>query len=277
MVSVLEVFQASVWTDAALQERLWDDNNITDCTTKDNDLSEELSPIANLLQSTPFSFLSSYDSWLIDVMKCCENISYQDVFRCIGNQTEGVCLFLKCLKPEFDVQDCLDQGTLYQLMYFAETMCTYEYCAFNIPLPFPPKLRSIRSNNFAKYTDHKVHSVADSHDPLIVPSLCFRQNNSLEIADLPNLNSYFPQTIPGVFNIYGFRKLRFLNFQGHKIPFPLSRVVVHDMESLTELHVGGNSITHDNILPVDFLHTTHSYQPLIYPVHIWKKFNLMLL
>ena len=34
----------------------------------------------------------------------------------------------------------------------------------------------------------------------------------------------------------------------------MSHVVLHDMVSLTELHVGGNTLAHDNILPSDFLH-----------------------
>ena len=247
ILSGLEVFQGNVWTDATFQDGLWDDSNIVDYSNKDSDT--ELSLLSKFLQHTPFGFLAGYDYWLTDVMKHCGNIKYLDVVRCAGYQKEDLCSFLKCVAPEFDIHDCVKKDAMYELQYFAKTMCTYKQCAYNIPFTLPPQLRSIRLNNFGKYTK----GVTDPQ--LMLYKICFYPNNNLEVLDLPNLNFKFPQTFTGVFNIHGLRKLRFLNLQGHKLLVPLSQVVLHDMESLTELHVGGNSLAHNNIILSNFLHT----------------------
>ena len=204
IVSALEVFQGNVWTDATFQDGLWDDSNIVDNTNTDDDM--ELSPLLKLLQGTPFSFLAGYDYWLTDVMKHCGNIKYLDVVPCTSDQKADLCSFLKCVAPEFNMHDCPKQDVMLQLQYFAKTMCTYKHCAYNIPFPLPPKLRSIRSNNFGNYTNSFVEPQK------ILYSLCFHHNNNLEVLDLPNLNGYIPQKFTWGFEYLWFTKTKIPKF-----------------------------------------------------------------
>ena len=250
VVSGLEVFKGNILTDATFQEGLWDDEHILDYVNEDND--QEMSLLSKLLLGTPaVRFLVGYEFWLADAMKHCGNISFPDVARCTTKVQDGLCSFLKCVTPEFDIQNCPVENVGLQLEYFSKTKCSYKQCANNMPLPLPPRLKSFTMSNALKYTT----STMSLNPQDLVQTFCFHENNDLEFVDLPSFNAYVPQNLTGHYNIYGLKKLRFLNLQGHRLPVPMSHVVFHDMESLAELHVGGNSIAYDNILPSDFLRT----------------------
>ena len=52
----------------------------------------------------------------------------------------------------------------------------------------------------------------------------------------------------GFYHLSGLRKLKYLNIQGHKLPFLLWKASLQDTDSLVELHVGGNKISESDIL-----------------------------
>ena len=94
-------------------------------------------------------------------------------------------------------------------------------------------------------------------------TFCIHPHNNLEVIDMPNLKLSLTQTSGPSFGISGLRKLRYLNLQGGQFPIFVSAVTLFDMDTLTEVHIGGSKLAENDILPT---HTLHIYVDK--PVHI---------
>ena len=232
------------------QEGLWDNENSIPEYHDSGDV--KLSPLSKLFLHSPFSSFARYDFWLKDMIQHCGNFDITDITQCVVLQEpKDICdLIDQCMSPDKNLPPCPRSIPSLQLEYFAQHMCSYKPCAYNIPFPFPPQLKSISIHNFGIYNQ----IVSDIPLPNTNRTWCFHPNNNLEVIDLPNFKFGWQQVMfSGFHHVSGLRKLKYFNVQGHKLPFLVSQVILQDTDSLVELHVGGNKIVENDILPAILL------------------------
>ena len=78
---------------------------------------------------------------------------------------------------------------------------------------------------------------------------CFDPNNNLEVIDFTNAIINDIDYITGPYTIHGLKKLKFLSIQGCDISYVINPQLFSDMESLEEVHIGGNRLFENNSLP----------------------------
>ena len=233
------------------QEGLWDNEN---SIPEYHDSGKvKLSPLSKCVLHSPFSSFAGYDFWLKDMIQHCGNLSLIDITQCLVLQEpKNICdLIDQCMSPDKNLPPCPRSTPMLLLEYFDEHMCSYKPCSYNIPFPIPPQLKSISVHNFRIYNE----IVSDVPIPNTNMTMCFHPNNNLEVIDLPNYNYGWQQVnFSGFYHISGLRKLKYFNIQGHKLPILFSQVMLQDTDSLVELHIGGNKIVENDILPANRLH-----------------------
>ena len=259
LISMLGTLQSgrasSLWKSATNNEHLWMDTNLynkyIDNEEEDDD---KKSPLSMLIQQSPLASLAVYDEQLKDIIKHCGNLNYIDLVRCFLQGHSDLCDLFQCLSPTLDIDACPRNYFRDKLEYFAQRMCHYDSCMYNVPLPFPPKLKSIILNDVG--TRSKLSLGFDIHKHNFT-NFCFHPDNSLEYLDVSfwDFSQMTNLHIPGLLTISGFHKLKYLNIQGCHIPLHSFKLVSPDMTSLTELHMGGNIIASDNTLPTYLLQT----------------------
>ena len=251
MIAGIEtVIASSICPGDKYQEGLWDNEDNIPEYHDSGDI--KLSPLSRLFLHSPFSSFARYDFWLKDVIKHCKNLDLVDITQCILQGPTDICdLIEQCMSPDKDLPPCPRDTPRLQPKYFAEHMCSYNQCAYNIPIPMLPQLKSISWHNLGTF--HPFVFKTPGHDTNV--TLCIHPNNNLEVIDLPNVNAAHQQALPGFYNVSGLRKLKYLNIQGHKLPILLSQAVLHDTDSLVELHIGGGKISENDFLPANQVQT----------------------
>ena len=230
------------------QDGLWEDEY--DILEYHDSGDIKLSPLSKLFLHSPFSSFAMYDFWLKDVLQHCGNFRIIGVTQCIVRGPKDICdLIEQCMSPDKDLPPCPRNMPRLQPGYFAEHMCSYKQCAYNIPIAIPPQLKSISLQNLGTF--HPFNTKILTSDTNV--TLCIHPNNNLEVIDVPNINIASWQVVSGFYHLSGLRKLKYLNIQGHKLPLLLSQAVLHDTDSLVELHIGGSKISENDVLPASQL------------------------
>ena len=246
LAGVETLILSSVCPSQKYQKDLWDNASIP----KYHDSGDvKLSPLSNLFLDSPFSSLARYDFWLRDVIQHCGNFRTIDITQCILQRPKDICdLAERCFAPNKNLPPCPRDKSIKQLEYFLENMCNYTQCRYNIPIPIPPQLRIISVQNLGTLS-RLVTKIPSGNNK----TLCIHPNNNLEVLDLPNINFGQEEVFSGLYHLSGLQKLKYLNIQGHRLPVLLSQVVLHDAVSMVELHIGGNKIFENDVLPADHL------------------------
>ena len=210
-----------------------------------------LSSIAAMLQSTPLAFLAGYDFWFKDIFKSCGNFDYFDLTKCFAQHLEHLCEVFHCLSPTLDTKVC-PTDISGQLSYFAQIMCNYRSCVGNVLFPIPPKLKSLFIQISGKY-----FVVRNFYPDDNLTTLCIHSHNNLEYIDASNMNFEGLQDLPPgfIYSVTGLTKLKYLNAQGCKLSLVHIKIPSPDMQSLRELHIGGNILTTNGVLPAEMLQT----------------------
>ena len=249
LMASLETFNARMSDSPKYQDGLWnnDDNKEGNIIPKLEKDYVKLAPLAAVLQNTPLAFLAGYDNLLQDILKNCGNFDYFDVAKCIVHDND-LCEVFHCLSPTLDKEAC--PGDISdQLNFFAERMCNYRSCSRNMPFPMPPKLNSLFVQNAGKYI------ILNEYPDVNRTTLCIHPHNNLEYVDASNMNFEGFKDLPLVFNysMTGLTKLKYLNAQGCQLSLVHIKIPSPDMQSLRELHIGGNILTTNGILPTEML------------------------
>ena len=232
------------------QEGLWDTENTVPEYHDSGDI--KLSPLSRLFLHSPFSSFAMYDFWLRDVLKYCGNFGTIDISRCILQEPKDICdLIDQCMSPEKVLPPCPRSTLNLQLEYFAEHMCSYKPCTYNVPLPIPPQLKFFSLHNFGTFS--RFYTATPKSGPDTNITACIHPNNNLEVLDLPNVNLAWNRGFSGFYHLSGLQKLKYLNIQGQRLPFLLSQVFLQDTGSLVQVHIGGNKISENDILPTNQL------------------------
>ena len=79
--------------------------------------------------------------------------------------------------------------------------------------------------------------------------LCFDPYNNLERIDLTSAILENEGLTIGQYVIHGLQKLKFLSIQGSHISYVINSLLFSDMESLEEIHMGGNRLFENDSLP----------------------------
>ena len=215
-----------------------------------------LSTILKRFENSPLAFLAGYDFWFEDILTNCGNFGYLDLAKCFVRGHEDLCELFHCLSPTLSVEAC-PRDISGQLTYFGQKMCNYGSCIKNMILPIPPKLNSLFLQNGGKFL-RTVNGLYDySHGYNNYTALCIHPHNSLEYFDASNMNiagwQIHPLAVNFSITITGLTKLKYFNTQGCQLSRAHFQLPSPDMESLTELHIGGNMLAADDILPAEML------------------------
>ena len=241
------VIGSSICPGDKYQEGLWDDDYNIPEYHDNGDIN--LSPLSKLFLHSPLSSFARYDFWLKDIMHHCGNFSVTDVTQCVLQESKDLCELTQCLSPDKDFTQCTSDTSSSQVQYFAKHMCSYKPCAYNIPIPLPPQLKSFSMHNLGSFG----HITTKTPNPDTIKTLCIHPHNNLEVIDIPNIKVSSKQVFPGFLHLSGLQKLKYVNIQGYKLPFLISQVILHDTDSIVELHIGGSKITENDILSANLL------------------------
>ena len=226
---------------------LWDDNdNRTSITGLEHDenIDPSLSVLNDVIPQTPLSLFAGYRSWLQGMMKHCGNINFLQVAKCI--EYDEVCAFFNCVAPDFNVKACQDYHhgeRAYEM--FARQFCDYSAsCLYNIQFPVPRSLTKISMREFGNFVHDRYLSKHPNESVL-----CLDPNNNLEIFDLTDAIWHNFYSYVGKYTVLGLKKLKFFSIQGCQILFVVNPLLFSDMESLEEVHIGGNRLFENDSLP----------------------------
>ena len=202
----------------------------------------------------PLLFFAEYDFWFEDILKNCGNFDYLDLAKCFVHGYEDLCELFHCLSPTLSVETC-PKDINGQLLYVAEKMCNYKSCFKNMISPLPPKLNSLFLQNGGKFS--RIYGVFSARSYENHTTVCIHPHNRLEYIDASNMYiagwQIHPLAVNFSITVTGLTKLKYLNVQGCQLSLAHFKVPSPDMESLTELHIGGNSLAADDILPAEML------------------------
>ena len=256
MLGTLEILtENNVLKSGTYEDNLWMDQNLYIKDTENEEEDDNKSPVYTLLQKASLASLTVYDSQVKDIIKHCGNFNYLDLGRCFCRGYNDLWDIFQCLSPTLDIEACPQNYSIHKLEYFAQRMCHYDSCYYNVMLPFPPNLKSVILKG--------VMALLTNVDRLNLLKLymrnfttfCIHPHNSLEYLDISLWDLSQFKTLPGSYAISGFHEIKYLNIQGCQIPLSIFRLLSPDMTSLTELHMGGNIIASDNKLPTHLLQT----------------------
>ena len=250
LISSLETLSVMTSNSPKYHDDLWnDDDNRESKRMPELETDDiELSPLTTLLQNTPLAFLAGYDFWLENVLRNCGNFSYLDLAKCFVQGHEDLCEVFHCLSPTLHTESC-PRDLSGQMKYFAQRMCNYRSCLHNVLFPMPPKLNSMLLQNAGKYL------ILDEYPDDNLTTVCIHPHNNLEYIDASNMNFEGFQALSLAFrySVTGLTRLKYLNVQGCQLSLVHIHIPSPDMQSLRELHIGGNILTTDGILPVEML------------------------
>ena len=239
---------------ATYDEKLWTDENYSIIDIQDLPEDDEGKlPLAMLLQQSPLASLSAYTFWFQDIITHCGKMNYINIVQCFRQDHQDLCDIFLCLSPALDIEACPKDKIIDKLEYFSQRLCNYESCMYNIPLPFPPKLKTFIMNNTG-VTLKLVESYDFSHAHNLT-TLCIHPHNSLEYLDLSFIDLSTFKAISGSFSVSGLDKLKYVNIQGCQLAFTSVKALSPSMTSLRELHIGGNIIASNSKLPGYLLQT----------------------
>ena len=248
------------------QDGLWNDDTDNESFTiqevgMDDD---ELSPLTTLakFQTTPLAFAAEYEFWLQDIMQNCGAFTYSDILKCFDQGRENLCEVFHCLSPTLNIEYCPKRTTISQFTFFSQRVCNYTACLDSVGFPIPPKLNSVFLQKNGKYNKIITENDFDpENNDVTTDTFCIHPHNNLEHIDVSNMNLAALQAHPLPFrfeySVTGFTKLKFLNVQGCKLSLVRKQLPSPDMKALTDLHIGGNILSANDILPADmFQHQT---------------------
>ena len=220
---------------------LWDDNDVrTNITGLKNDgnIDHLLSALNDVIPHTPLSLFAGYGYWIQDMMKHCGNIHYRQVAKCIN--IDKVCAFFSCVAPDFNMTACHDDHRPFET--FSRQFCDYSECLYNMKLPLPRSLTEISMRELGKFSYHPANPIRTPNESV----LCFHPDNNIEIIDVANsiLNLNLGKNV-----VYGLKKLKCISIQGCHIMYVVNPLILSDMESLEEVHIGGNRLFENDHLP----------------------------
>ena len=226
-----------------------DDGNRTDITglRETDDENYDVPTLGEVIPHTPLSLFVGYGHWLHRVMKHCGNINIFQITKCIAYY-EDTCAFFGCLAPDFNLKACEADNADRAYARFACQFCDYPAeCLRGIQFPLPRSLTEISMREFGQYIDNSPRFRTNMQPNETV--LCFDPNNNLESIDLTsaiveNIDLTIGQNV-----IHGLKKLKFLSIQGSHISYVINSLLFSDMESLEEIHVGGNRLFENDSLP----------------------------
>ena len=101
---------------------------------------------------------------------------------------------------------------------------------------------------FGRYIDNRARYYSTLQHPN-ESVFCFDPKNNLEVIDMTNAILKDIVLNLGQHVVRGLKKLKFLSIQGCHISYVINPVFFYDMESLEELHVGGNKLFENDSLP----------------------------
>ena len=228
---------------------LWDDeDNRTDIGTlgkDDKTMDHYLSAINEVIPNTPLSLFAGYGNWLQDViMKHCSKFDYLQIAKCIGY--DDVCAFFSCVAPEFNMKVCKNDG-IQAYAIFLRQFCDYPACKYHIPLPVPRFLTKVSMREFGLRTDENTKSITPQHPN--ETNICIDPSNNLEIYDMTDAELSWEDAKMVQYPIHGLKKLKFFSFQGCHISYVMNPLFFADMDSVTEIHIGGNRLFKNDTLP----------------------------
>ena len=211
MLGSLETLIAgSSYKSATYDESLWTDRYLYINDTENNEEDNgRKSPFSILLQQSPLASFTVYDNQLKDILRHCGHLDYVDIMRCFRHSHDDLCDIVQCLSPRIDIEACPKNYLSDKLKYFAQRICHYDSCLYNVPLPFPPKLKSFTFSNTSPKRPSG-HSIGNSN----FTNICFHPDNSLEYVDISFSDLSQIQDLPGLLTISGFHNLKYLNMQG---------------------------------------------------------------
>ena len=233
---------------------LWDeDENRTDLTGLQNENENtgycSESNLVDKIIHTPFSLFAGYGNWLCNMMKHCGNIRYSNLAKCtIKHGSADACQFLHCISPDFSIKACQEDKADRAYEKFSRQFCDYPACLYNIQFPLPQSLTKISMRESGEYVDDSPrHWTAVQHPNESV--CCFDPSNKLEVIDFTDAILNDIDHTVGQKIIHGLKKLKFLSLQGCGISYVINPLLFSDMESLEEVHIGGNRLFANDSLP----------------------------
>ena len=256
LATSVETIHAETTDHLKYLDGLWNDNDGNNGIPELEKDSVKLSPIMKQLKNSPLAFAVGYDFWFQDVLKNCGNFDYFDVAKCVVYGGEDLCEVFHCLSPTLGIEAC-PSDTSGQLMYFAQRMCNYGSCTHNMIFPIPPTLNSLFLQNGGKY----FRTIYNFYDYIHLynnyTTICIHPHNNLEYIDASNFYLGAYQTPPPGVNfpitVTGLTKVKYLNVQGCHLSYAHVKLPSPEMESLIELHIGGNILAVNDIIPADML------------------------
>ena len=243
----LKILDVNYCSTTSYHKGLWDDDdNRTSFTGLENNenIHHYTSALNELIPRTPLSLFAGYGHWLQNMMKHCGNIHYLQVAKCV--EYDEVCAFFSCVAPAFNRKACLDDFSGLAYERFSRQFCDFSECFYSIQLPLPHSLTQISLREFGKFVNERSFSFFGHLDTLI---LCLDPNNNLEVFDLTNAILNDLSSHIGKYVIHGLKKLKFFSVQGCHIPYVFNPLLFSDMESLEEIHIGGNRLFENDSLP----------------------------
>jgi uncharacterized protein YjbI with pentapeptide repeats len=242
--SLRELNLSATWRSGNYEEGLWRDspNGLA------NEEHTQPSNTTDMGLGLRFGIPLAYDIWFEDLLKNCGR--HNDILKCYLYSKEDICIFLQCLVPDFNTDDCSIDDIGDQALYFTSKVCsTYSQCVYGVHFPLPPDLRLMQLNDV-------LHNIRIDFPLQNITTICFHPHNNLESIDMSRTNLNFLTDIPGIVHFTGFENLKYVNLHGCKLQLQRYKLLFSDNGSrVRELHIGGNIVGPGDILPTEYLQT----------------------
>ena len=263
LIGVKVLYFDHMWSDHEADNNLWQDNESIE-EGNENQVENQKQDRQEGRDNAGLSSLRGYiEDWLDEMKKYCPSMN-PDLFCLLAgfqHVNDDPCSLIACVFPNVS-RTCREHsnGTQFGQMVVQvfQEQCSLNHCIGNMFLPF------------AK-TEIYVHHVSGRHssfggyaplDPTTdTTTLCFVPTNSVRIFDISYTQSYGVNQIhenytTSQFAVTGLHKLKKLNIQSVQFPMRITPLLLSDVPSLEELHMGGNRLTDNESqpLPAAYLH-----------------------
>ena len=214
----------------------------------------DASPSVSALTNLPLNFITAYGGWFEDMLKHCNKLKFSKLNQCVhSNKADKVCTIFNCLASISDVNDDIcNEGDLALSVLngkYTQQFCD-STCAYGIGIPMPRSLTKISFHDSGQHMNMYIFVTSELPVlPIDETVLCIDPRNNIETIDLTNtvFNHMGPSV--GLFVFRGLKKLKFFSIQGCNFPFVINPLTFADMGSLDVIHIGGNNLSSNDILP----------------------------
>ena len=277
-----------IWSDNDADNNLWQDNksieedneNMLENQNQDGQEPKGKAGVSLITKymedKISLSLIKEYmEDWVDEMKEHCPTMNAwpycQSCLLLVGfeNVLDDPCSLITCIFPNI-TQTCQRATYAHVLDIVSQVLreqCNLQHCFLNALHPLFSATEVYNHHISGRYSTFTGYSLIG---PTNATTLCFMENNNGRVLDISFSEAYgvnqvhYDDYTKFQLEVTGLHKVQKVNLQSVRLPMRISPLLVSDMPSLEELHIGGNKLTdnENQALPTAYLHNKTSLKLL---------------